>query len=232
MAGLSIRYRFTMPDGAEEVFNVQLDPRSLEPVGRPTESPPEWTALDFHQCPHCPFSVASHAHCPLAAALVDLVERCGRLISYDRIHVEVITAERRVSQDTTAQIGLSSLMGLLIATSGCPHTAFFKPMARFHLPLATEQETIYRATSTYLLGQYFAARDGRPADLELHGLAEVYRSIETVNAFVARRLRGAIETDSASNALILLDMYAKALPYVIENSVEELRDLFAALLAD
>jgi hypothetical protein len=30
-----------------------------------------------------------------------------------------------------------------------------KPMARFHLPLASEEETIYRATTMYLLAQYF-----------------------------------------------------------------------------
>jgi hypothetical protein len=42
-----------------------------------------------------------------------------------------------------------------VATSGCRYTAYFKPMARFHLPFANEEETAYRAISMYLLSQRF-----------------------------------------------------------------------------
>ena len=43
-------------------------------------------------------------------------------------------------------------------------------MAQFHLPLANDSETIYRAASMYLLAQYFLKREGRDADLEIEGL--------------------------------------------------------------
>jgi hypothetical protein len=49
-------------------------------------------------------------------------------------------------------------MGLLIAGSSCPYTHFFKPMARFHLPFANKDETLWRAAATYLLARYFTAR--------------------------------------------------------------------------
>jgi hypothetical protein len=155
------------------------------------------------------------------------VEPFDRLLSYDKIHVDVITEERSISQDTTAEQGIGSLMGLVIATCGCPHTAFFKPMARFHLPLASEDETIYRAASMYLLAQYFLKKEGHDADLELKGLMKIYDNIQIINASIAKRLRAATEKDSSLNAIVLLDMYAKTLSYAIEESLEEVRYLFS-----
>jgi hypothetical protein len=117
-------------------------------------------------------------------------------------------------------------MGLIIATSGCPHTAFFRPMARFHLPLATEAETLYRAVSMYLLAQYFLKNEGRPADLDLAGLKNIYANVGIVNRAVADRIRNATKKDSAINALVLLDVFTMALPFAIEDSLQDLRYLF------
>ena len=160
MENVAIRYCFILPDGSEEVFNLQLDAQTLDLVGNILEPLPAWTILRFHQCPNCPFTADTHPHCPLAVNLVNVVNHFDRLLSYKEIHVDVMTGERSVSQDTTVQEGVSSLMGLVIATSGCPHTAFFKPMARFHLPFSSEEETMYRATSMYLLAQYFLKKYG------------------------------------------------------------------------
>ena len=121
-------------------------------------------------------------------------------------------------------------MGLIMATSGCPHTSFFKPMARFHLPLASADETIYRATSMYLLAQYFLRKQGQETDLELEGLAKIYHNIQLINKALAERLRAITDKDSAINALILLDIFAQTLPYAIEDSLEEVRYLFTPYL--
>ena len=223
---MNIRYSFTLKDGSREVFDLQLDPVSLELIGNTPKELPSWAKLDFHQCPHCPLSIQTHPYCPLAANLVNIVTHFEPLLSYDQVYVEVATAERLISQDTSVQTGISALMGLVIATSGCPHTAFFRPMARFHLPLASEEETIYRATSMYLLAQYFLKKEGFQADLELKGLREIYERIHAVNTAIAERLRAASEKDSALNAIVLLDMYALAVPLVIEDSLEEIRHLF------
>ncbi|MCP4400992.1 MAG: hypothetical protein GY801_27310 [bacterium] len=48
-------------------------------------------------------------------------------------------------------------------------------MAHFHQPLANVEETIFRATSMYLLSQYFAKQEGKEAKFELDGLEEIYR---------------------------------------------------------
>ena len=227
METITIGYYFTLPEGVREAFDLQFDAQTLELVGDFPNVMPLWTKLDFHQCPNCSLTSDAHPHCPLAAHLVTIVERFEGLLSYSEIQVDVITTERFITQDTTVQRGMSSLMGLVMATSGCPHMAFFKPMARFHLPFASAEETFYRATSMYLLAQYFLKKEGHHADLDLTGLREIYQNIEVVNVAVAKRLRTATEADSAVNAIILLDIYTKAIPVVIEESLEEVRYLFA-----
>jgi len=230
METITIEYCFTLEDGSKETFNFRLDAKTLE-LGDTPQVCPSWTNLDFLQCPNCPLTINTHQHCPLALRLVDIVNRFERLLSYDKTRVEVITEERVISQDTTAQRGISSLLGLVIATSGCPLTAFLKPMARFHLPFSSDEETIYRAASMYLLAQYFLKQEGRDADFELKGLKTFYRSIQVVNNSIAKRLRAASESDSAVNAVVLLDMYAMALPLVIEESLKEIRSIFNSYLS-
>lgn len=228
METVDIEYRFKLPDKSEEFFKLQLNPQTLEIVTNNSEQAPEWTRLEFHQCPNCPFSSAERTNCPAAVCMVDMVRRFDGLVSYDKIHVEVITHERHMSHYTTAQQGISSLMGLLIAASGCPRTAYFKPMARFHLPLSKPEETMYRATSMYLLAQYFLKKNNREYDLDLKGLAKIYEHMQIINNALADRIRAASETDSSVNALILLDMHAKTLSYVIEDYLDELKHMFAA----
>jgi hypothetical protein len=209
---------------------LELDPSNLELTGNIPQSLPAWTELDFHQCPHCPLEVVTDPYCPLAANLVNIVQRFDGLISYDKIRVDVITQERRISQHTTAQKGISSMMGLVIATCGCPHTAFFKAMGRFHLPLASSEETIFRATSMYLLAQYFLKMEGRHADFELGGLTKIYNNMQIVNVAIANRLRSTSMSDSLINAIVILDNFAKSLPYAIEKSLKNFRHLFLPFL--
>ena len=226
MNSVIIEYSFRLSDYKTEEFRVELDPAKLNLLVKIPDNPPAWTELDFHQCPNCPLQADSHRYCPLALSIVDIVEHFDHVLSYDRIHLEVLTEGRHISQETSAQQGLSSLMGLLIAVSGCPHTEYFKPMARFHLPLASRDETVYRAVSTYLLAQYFIHREGREADFELEGLKKIYDNIQEVNYSVAERLRAASKADSPVNAIVILDTYAKAIPFLIEDSLDYIKYLF------
>jgi hypothetical protein len=226
---ISIRYCFIVgkePERVEEVFDLQIDAKNLELQDNIPKVLPEWAKLDFYQCSNCPLDVREHPYCPMAANLVNIVNRFDSLLSYNEIHLVVTTKERTISQLTTIQRAVGSLMGLVIATCGCPHSVFFKPMARFHLPLANNQETIYRAASMYLLAQYFLRRKGKPVDWNLRGLEEIYTNIQVVNFTIAERLRAATKTDSVLNALVELDIYAQTLSLVIEDSLEEIRFLF------
>lgn len=228
---LKIEYRLTPPCGSEHRFDIVLDAKTLALQIPPRDDLPEWAALEFEQCANCPLKAADTPHCPLARELVEVVDLCGDLCSYDQMLVDVTTPERRTICQTTVQRGIASLMGLLIATCGCPHTQVFRPMARFHLPVATEEETIYRATSMYLLSQHFARRRGQSADLELEGLLRAYREVHVVNMHVARRLRQAVTRDGSLNALIILDLFSKALPDTIEDSLAEIEYLVEPVLA-
>lgn len=226
MKNLAITYFFRLPDGTHEVFKLELDPRTLELVGgRPAELP-AWTRLEFHKCPNCPLSEQTDPYCPLATSLVSIVKRFDGILSYDQVHVDVITEERVTSQETSAQRGISSFMGLVMAASGCPRTAFFRPMARFHLPLSSVEETIYRASSMYLLAQYFLRKEGLEADMEMDGLSDIYNNVQTVNYAILNRLRSITETDSSVNAVMVLDIYARTMELVIKQSLERIRYLF------
>ena len=230
METITIQYCFWLSNERREVFDLELDAENLELVGDIPSELPEWTKLYFSQCPNCSLDIGAHPYCPAASRLCDVVTRCGDILSYDAVRIDVVTKERRISQDTTAQSAISSLMGLIMATSGCPHMTFFKPMARFHLPLATDEETAYRAVSMYLLAQYFVRQMKGEGDFDLKGLREIYRNIQLINRSIADRLRAATEADSSVNAVVALDMFAKGVVYFIDESLEDIRYLFAPYL--
>jgi hypothetical protein len=226
METFQIQYIFQLGSGKTEIFDLRIDARRLELIRESSANPPEWAKLDFRQCPHCPLDATSHSHCPVAVNLSDIVNRFTAVISHDRIGLAVITPERRISGNTTAQKAISSLLGVIFPTSGCPHTAFFKPLVRFHLPLANEEETIFRATGMYLLAQYFIRKSGKPSDWELEGLKRIYKNLHVLNTYMAHRIRNASLKDSSVNAIILLDVFTHVLPFAIEDQLEEIRYLF------
>ena len=232
MDSINIRYNFKFDGPRQEIVDVALDARNLTVVRNIDNDLPAWTKLEFNQCPHCPLDRKLHPACPVAAILVDIVRRFDKILSYDPVDLEIITAERTVSQHTTAQRGISSLIGLLFPASGCPHTAFFRPMVRFHLPMANKQETLFRAVGMYLLAQYFIGKDGYIGDPELHGLTQIYKNLNILNIHVAERLRNATQTDSSLNAIIILDVFTQSLPFVIEDHLSEMRYLFEPYMSD
>jgi len=230
MDHIEICYRFTLKDGTVDTIALKLDHLTLELIDNIPEELPAWSELGFHQCPQCPISPEDLSHCPAAANLVNLVEGFARVLSHEWVATEVTTADRTYAQETPAQRSVSSLMGLIMAVSGCPLTAYFRPMARFHVPWASQEETIYRATSMYLLAQYLRKRDGLASDLELDGLSKIYEDIRTVNRCFVERLRAASEKDSTINAIVVLDTQALTMPWAIDSSLEDLRPGFEPYL--
>lgn len=222
----TISYEFTLPDQGSERFELVFDATTVELINTACDKPPSWTALTYQQCPHCPLSVESYPHCPVALNLLPAIARFNQLMSFDKIAVIVTSAERQVVQETSAQEGLSSLMGLLIAGSSCPYTHFFKPMARFHLPFANKDETMWRAAATFLLACYFSERGLKPRDLPLGGLISIYNDVARLNDAMIQRLRTATSGDSAVNALVHLDVFAKFLMPPLEDSLMQIKSIF------
>lgn len=230
MSILTIDYKIILSGDEAYDFNLNIDRETLTLIHDEAPILPDWTALDFCKCPHCPLSSREHPRCPVARNLVGTLNAFSQITSYDRVQLQVITDERRMSQETTAQQAISSLMGLLIATSACPHTHFFKPMARFHLPLASEEETIFRSTGNYLMAQYYLAKRGEPFDFDLKGLEEIYHNVEKLNLKIVERIRAACCKDSTLNAMVILDFFAKVLPDLIDKSLDEVRYIFEPYL--
>jgi hypothetical protein len=227
---LEIRYVLSFPDGVVLELPLEFTEGTFEFVVAERESWPDWTRLDNHRCDHCPLDAAISPECPLARALVGIVEATANLVSHTEVQATAIVPERRIVVDTTVGDALRSLMGLIIPTSGCPHTAYLRPMARFHLPFSSSDETLYRVCSMHRLAQRMRAVAGLDEDGAFDDLTRVYADINVVNTQVAERLLEAAGKDSSRSAVALLDVFAQLIPFQFDQALEDLRGLFDAYL--
>ena len=227
---LRIRYGFDLPDGSKKHVDLRFDPANFRLCNDVPAEPPFWTELKFSQCANCPLSADEHKHCPSALHMAPAVELLKELVSFDRVGVTVTQAERTVHAETSAQQALSSVLGLIMATSGCPWTDKLRPMARFHLPFANEAETVYRSVCMFLLARELLKHELTGAG-ESSGFAELkdlYANLHVVNRDMSRRLGAATKTDPARNAMAWLDSYTTLLPAALESQLAELEPLFDA----
>jgi hypothetical protein len=219
-----IRYRFDLPDGSQKSLDFSFDATDFRLANAAPATPPSWTDLKFNQCANCPLNAAQSPHCPAALQMVSAIEPLKALASFDTVGVTVTQGERTIYAETSAQTAMSSVLGLIMATAGCPWTDRLRPMARFHLPFATEAETVYRSTSMFLLARELAGGSTQ-GFAALEGL---YENLHIVNRDMSRRLGAAARTDPAQNAMALLDAYTTLLPAALACSLEELKPLFGA----
>ena len=231
---LRIRYGFDLPNGSKKHVDLCFDPKNFRLTNEVPAEPPFWTELKFSQCANCPLNSEEHTHCPSALHMAPAVELLKELVSFDTVGVTVTQAERTVHAETSAQQALSSVLGLIMATSGCPWTDKLRPMARYHLPFASEAETVYRSVCMFLLARELLGRELAGAD-ESSGFArlkDLYENLHVVNRDMSRRLGAATRTDPARNAMALLDSYTTLLPAALESSLQELKPLFDAWRGD
>ena len=221
-------YRFLFHDKTEKRFIIELNEKTLDYISQVTKKElPDWTKLEHSQCENCPLSPKIHPRCPIAVNIVDLFEFFKSIDSYDDAVVEIESPERTYIKSTSVQNGLGSLLGIIMVSSGCPVMDVLKPMVRFHLPFATIEETVFRSVGSYLIGQYFLEKSGEKGDFELKKLHTFYLEIQKVNSGIVRRLRPVIQKDAMANAIISLDAFAKELPWLIEENLEEIRYLYS-----
>lgn len=219
-----VHYRFEFADGRKVALQISADEPQLA-------ERPAWTELGFAQCRNCPLNTGAVSHCPYALRLVEPLRLLGGDDSFAEVTVKVLHHGRGVVVKTTLQRALGSLMGLLGGLSGCPHTAPLKPMAFFHLPLASLEETLFRAAGSVLLGQYLRARKGLPAEHSLELLIDTMHALREVNRGLAERLRGAASHDAPSNALVLLAVQAAEMEYSLDTFDSALAPFFASYWA-
>lgn len=222
-----IDYIFRFRSGETREFSLDLDEvtLSLRPPGNVAHPP--WVSLNFHNCPECSLDPSANTCCPIACHLAEVVEAFRDHNSYDEVRVEVRVKERSYLKETTLQDGLGSLAGVIMATGGCPVLELLKPMARFHLPFATVEETEFRMISMYLVAQYILQTRGGKPDWSLEGLAETYARVERVNHAFVERIRAASVKDAGVNAIVRLDCFAKSIPVAVRTMMREYEHYFA-----
>jgi len=220
-----ISYRFDLPDGSRKLLDLEFDGADFRLANQAPTQPPFWTELRYNQCANCPLRHDEHSHCPAAVQMAPVVEALKALVSFDSVCVTVSQCERTIYAEISAQQALSSVLGLIMATAGCPWTDRLRPMARFHLPFASETETLYRSVCMFLLARELAGEGNTEGFAALEAL---YDNLHVVNRDMSRRLGAATRSDPARNAIALLDTFTSLLPMALDSSLQELAPLFDA----
>jgi hypothetical protein len=225
MPPIQFSYCFAFPHGKVKQFSIEIDNSTLLLLPRPHDYA-EWTQLSCRQCSCCPLLLDENQYCPIAVNLSELVTAFRDTISYEPCRVTCTTAERVITKDTIVQEGLSSIIGIIMATSGCPVMDILKPMARFHLPFASVDEAMFRSVSVYLLRQYFIYLESGSSDFHLENIKSYYSKIEMVNSGILQRIKSAARKDADRNAIVILNCLAQILYLELEDNLQSLKYIF------
>ena len=217
-----ISYHFSFEDNDPWVYVLQFDEDHyfLPKEGREIK---DWTLLEKNKCPNCPLQ--GTPQCPVARNLDAIVEDSKDTLSCKEALVTVTTPERTYSQKCGTQDGLRSLFGLIMASSGCPHLDWLRPLARFHLPFADTHETLFRVLSLELLKQYFMESQESKEGVS-HAIERQYSEIEKVNHTFIERIRSYCKGDADKNAIVALDVYVQLFEFQKQSDFKDLAKYF------
>ncbi len=228
---IQIRYRFCFDESVEKVFVVSIERENLKIITDQKDKLSDWTGLDYFKCPNCPLDLNEHKHCPVAINLMDIIDFFSSMNSYENVHISVETLQRTYSKHSTVQEGVSSIIGLIMPTSGCPIMGKLKPLVKFHLPFSSLEETEFRIFSMYLIAQYLRNIKGLDADWELKDLKNIYSDIMVVNKNIAQKIAELEEKDASINALVILNNFADSVSFSIdEKDLWNIEPLFKELV--
>jgi len=225
---LIITYCFDFDSGRAITYQVYLDRDTLNLLNGDVQEVPAWTEISYKQCRICPLSKNDTRTCPVAQNLVHVTKKFSNVVSHETVSISVTTQDRTYKKRTTIDEGLSSLMGVIMVTSGCPVMDYLKPMARFHLPFASPEETTIRTLSMYLMAQYFLKGNTDSIHVKLEELNKIYSQISVVNNDFSSRLAEAGEKDANLSALSNLDCHATLVTMTIEETLAEFRQYYSA----
>jgi len=230
MDKLYFKYIFEIPDQETIEYHVDIDPNTMSLIlDHDPVDPPIWTQLPYKQCDSC--TLKNSEHCPVALNLYELLDRFKTVKSYVECKITVDSPQRKFYKEADIQTGLGSLFGLLIATSGCPVMNFFKPMAMFHLPFATTEETIFRSFGSFFIRGFI---NGTFSKSELLiKLKSDYDKVRNVNLQLIKRfsdltkdMKSGQEGDANVNAIVILDNFASTIELELDDDLEILTQIF------
>lgn len=102
---------------------------------------------------------------------------------------------------------------------------FLRPLARFHLPFATVEESLFRTISSYLLRHYYE-NINFPKAPQLSDVKTYYHSVKKVNRGILARLLDVNSSDADKNAIVTLNSLAQILEIEVDDNMETLKYLF------
>ena len=219
-------YTFLLSEQRDIDFTITIDPLSQQINACPLVAP-AWARLPFHKCIPCPLQETEHPFCPVALSIADLVTTFKDTASYVACTVICASPERTVTKKTFVQEGLASILGLLMAISGCPIMDFFKPLARFHLPFASVDESIFRIVSVYMLRQYYRKGGANEDQLLFDDIKNHYAQVKQVNKGMLDRILDITDLDADKNAIVTLSSLGQILEMEIATNLESLHHLFS-----
>ena len=214
---MNVNYRFEFEGRVPVEFRV-----TDQPANTNQGSLPPWTKLEHCQCSNCPLKAADTARCPAAVEILPVVTQFQAEDAYQKVSVVVEDERRSYSKNTTLEEALRSLLGLKMATSGCPVLSELKPMAIHHLPFASSDEFIMRSVSHYLLQQYLAKRNHEEPDWDLKGLVARNQRLQLVNQALWQRIHSVCEGDSNLKALLNFFSMASSVSFSLESQLRKL----------
>ena len=221
---VNIKYLLEFEDKNTKEFETNLDLTSTE-VKYYTSEEFSWTKLDFHKCAHCTLSSEKFKHCPAAVSIADIIEYFSKHPDYQEAKCTVIYPEKIVVVEKPVSDILSCLMGLRLATSLCPLLSELKMMARFHEPFASPFYTVYRATSMYLLKEYFISQDSKKNDFSFKGLKELYNKLSISNLRMQERLKGFPGHKCQPCSMNLLSVLTVTMTLLLDEHLSVLKEL-------
>ena len=219
-------YQINLEEGQRTRFRIALDPRTLLMIVDSDGPKPAWTKLSYNQCQCCPLDPQTHSHCPIAVNIAGLVDQFNNITSHANCLVICETRDRTYSKQTSVMDGLTSIFGIVMATSNCPIMNFLKYMARYHLPFSSVEETTARSTSLFLLEQYFLYKKGLVKAFDFDLLERKYAKVQLVNEGLLARIHSLGEKDADKNAIITLHALSQFLSIEMDFSLHTIAHFF------
>lgn len=224
-------YRFDLHTEHVLDFEIELHPQTLAFTRQAGGLDPIPIEEGLFPCVDCPIKESGLRACPVIENISPYLHSFRGMASYDKVRVTIESRDRFVShKEASLQQAISSMIGIIMVTSGCPDLDKLRPMVRLHLPMASVNETMYRAVSTYLFAQYMRNVRGLDPDWNLDSLIAIYKRIEQINRDLSDWMRLESKDDTSTNAIIILDIFAKMLPRSVEQKFGQFEELFAPYL--
>lgn len=220
-------YRYTFDFQPDKVlqYTIQLDSDGrIVPPER--FAIPDWANLEYYQCQQCPLAPQANRYCPIAANIAEPIILFSNINSFTPCIVTCTALQRKVSKETVVQEGLASILGVVMATSGCPMMDFFRPLARFHLAFATVDEAIFRVTAMYLLHHFFHGDKSKPISLEQ--IKQHYALVREVNGNMLARIKNSAKSDADKNAIVSLNSLAQIFELELDSQLDSIGRYFTS----